>query len=350
MLAVPDAEYKRAPPRCGMAAGSFGVHWSVAAPSGRYVAPGEWGPGRPSFYCVEESSAPEKTVLYVPESDAEKMLDEHPYCAGAKLVALGGSSRGRSAQVARLVTIRPPAAAVISARKRGSERFVSERIELTEAGVSDFNRGVRLNLILRSIGFYCKGVNTFVCGPKDVDIFASADASSARTGSVAAGTTVLALEQTHVANRGVWIRLDRGWACSTTPAPVVATLLKPAGCVRQCGGVCACASSCTNQVKARHGCNFRILFESTLLLAHFRRRRVVILGRHTASSSTWAPIPIELRPMSKVVKQKIKQEVARNSTAKTTQLLLNAEARKHQPATSINSRGACLDRSAVPSL
>ena len=146
MLAVPDAEYQRAPPRYGMAAGSFGVHWSVAAPSGRYVAPGEWGPGRPSFYCVEESSAPEKTVLYVPESDAEKVLDEHPHCAGAKLVALGGSSRGKSAHIARLATIRPPATAVISARKRGSERFVSERIELTEAGVSDFDRGVHARL------------------------------------------------------------------------------------------------------------------------------------------------------------------------------------------------------------
>ena len=317
---------------------------------GQVVKVGAWGAGRPSFPCSVENVAlpgPDgrggKVSFLVREEFADRFRREHPDCRGARLLAIG-NSRVHSKEAARLVTAQPPRGAIVSsARKRGSERFENEQVQLTDDGREQLVARTRLKLIVWALDFRCGGIDTYVnTSDAPITLYASPSQSAKRSGTVAPDSTVLALETKTLSSSGTsetWIRLRRGW--------VVADTLSAAGCQRQCGGFCACATTCTQQVKARHGCDLRLLFDRTLPLVDRGLVRATVSGKHRYDGSTWAPLPLEERPMTVAVKQEVLAATARKQTAKMTQLALNLAA-EQKWGVSFDPRGACLDRAEVP--
>ena len=136
---------------------------------GQVVKVGAWGPGRPSFPCYVENVAlpgPDgrggKVSFLVREEFADRFRREHPDCRGARLLAIG-NSRVHSKEVARLVTAQPPRGAIVSsARKRGSERFENEQVQLTDDGREQLAARTRLRLIVWALDFRCGGIDTYV--------------------------------------------------------------------------------------------------------------------------------------------------------------------------------------------
>mgnify|MGYP004417011765 CR=1 FL=1 len=108
-----------------------------------------------------------------------------------------------------------------------------------------------------------------------------------------------------------------------------------------------CAATCTQQVKARHGCDLRLLFDRTLPLVDRGLVRATVSGKHRYDGSAWAPLPLEERAMTVAVKQEVLAATARKQTAKMTQLALNLAAEQKR-GVSFDPRGACLDRAEVP--
>jgi len=284
-----------------------------------------------------------KASFLVREEFVGRFRHEHPDCRGARLLAIG-SRRVQSKEAARLVTVQPPSGAIVNgARKRGSERFENEQVRLTDAGQQQLSDCTRLNLIVWALDFRCGGIDTYVNqSDSPIKLFASASQSAKQVGAVAPDSTVLALETKTISTSGTsetWIRVRGGWA--------VANALSATGCQRQCGGFCACTTTCTRQVKARHGCDVRLQFDRTLPLVDHGLVRVTLIGQHRYDGAMWAPLPLEERAMTVAVKQHVLAATARKETAKMTQLALNLTA-EQKPGVSFDSRGACLDRAEVP--
>jgi hypothetical protein len=121
-------------------------------------------------------------------------------------------------------------------------------------------------------------------------------------------------------------------------------VLRPAGCQRQCGGICACVAACKMEIKSRHGCDVQLRFERTLDLVYHRLVRVVIMGRHSALP--WSPLPYEFRPISPQTKQAILRGVIHKATAQKMRDQLDVAARGAGAA--VDDRNSVLDQGLVP--
>ena len=281
----------------------------------------------------------------VREDDAARFRQEHPSCVGADLKARYSSVEKATAE-AKLAVFKPPLGVITHVRKRGAERFANERGRLTEAGARCLERGVRKNLIVWKLGFYCAGLNTYQC-VSDVPavIHRAPEATAARLGTIEKGQIVLALARKVIADGSVWTQLDSGWACAAKADGTIS--LRAAGCERQCGGVCQCTAACSNQTKGRHGCTVQIKMERTLQHVQNGLVRIIVSGAHASDLSRWAPLPLEHRAVSPQTRQVILHKMmTEKSTARKVQLHLNVTARTGGAA--IDGRGAVTDRSSVP--
>jgi hypothetical protein len=292
----------------------------VLAP-GTYVPAGAWGAGLPSFSCYVETVSDEKAVFLVRENDADRFRHEHPDCVGARLLSMG-DVRVQSEHAARLVTTQPPPGAIVnSARKRGAQRFDNERCLLTEDGRRELQAGVRRKLIVWSLDYRCGGVETYLnSGDSPTQLYIEANSSSTRTGAIKPGSTVLALATKVVTVSGVsltWIRTDRGWAnvhqTGGNPA-VTRSILCAVGCRRQCGGICGCAPTCTQQVKSRHNCDYRLMLDRTMSLVDRGLIRITSRSQHRPDRAVWRGLPLDKRAMTVAVKQEILKSTARKET------------------------------------
>ena len=246
---------------------------------------------------------------------------------------------------AKLAAFQPPLGVITHVRKRGAERFPNERGRLTEAGARCLERGVRKNLIVWKLGFRCAGLNTYQCVNGVLAVIHRApEVTTVSMGTVEQGQIVLALARKVATDGSVWIQLESGWARAVNVDGAIG--LRAAGCQRQCGGVCQCTMACTNQIKARHGCNVQIKMERTLEHVQDGLVRVTVSGAHVTDISQWAALPLEHRAVSPHTRQVILQKMTEKSTARKVQLHLNVTARTEGAA--VNGRGAVTDRSSVP--
>ena len=246
---------------------------------------------------------------------------------------------------AKLAAFQPPLGVITHVRKRGAERFPNERGRLTEAGARCLERGVRKNLIVWKLGFRCAGLNTYQCVNGVLAVIHRApEVTAVSMGTVEQGQIVLALARKVATDGSVWIQLESGWARAVNVDGAIG--LRAAGCQRQCGGVCQCTMACTNQIKARHGCNVQIKMERTLEHVQDGLVRVTVSGAHVTDISQWAALPLEHRAVSPHTRQVILQKMTEKSMARKVQLHLNVTARTQGAA--VNGRGAVTDRSSVP--
>ena len=316
-----------------------------AGPGGQPLRAGRWGPGRPSFWCVGvETQRATVAVFLVREEDAARFRQEHPSCVGADLKFTHSGVEKATAD-AKLAAFQPPLGVITHVRKRGAERFPNERGRLTEAGARCLERGVRKNLIVWKLGFRCAGLNTYQCVNGVLAVIHRApEVTTVSMGTVEQGQIVLALARKVATDGSVWIQLESGWARAVNVDGAIG--LRAAGCQRQCGGVCQCTMACTNQIKARHGCNVQIKMERTLKHVQDGLVRVTVSGAHVTDISQWAALPLEHRAVSPHTRQVILQKMTEKSTARKVQLHLNVTARTEGAA--VNGRGAMTDRSSVP--
>ena len=316
-----------------------------AGPGGQPLRAGRWGPGRPSFWCVGvETQRATVAVFLVREEDAARFRQEHPSCVGADLKFTHSGVEKATAD-AKLAAFQPPLGVITHVRKRGAERFPNERGRLTEAGARCLERGVRKNLIVWKLGFRCAGLNTYQCVNGVLAVIHRApEVTTVSMGTVEQGQIVLALARKVATDGSVWIQLESGWARAVNVDGAIG--LRAAGCQRQCGGVCQCTMACTNQIKARHGCNVQIKMERTLEHVQDGLVRVTVSGAHVTDISQWAALPLEHRAVSPHTRQVILQKMTEKSTARKVQLHLNVTARTQGAA--VNGRGAVTDRSSVP--
>jgi hypothetical protein len=316
-----------------------------AGPGGQPLRAGRWGPGRPSFWCVGvETQRATVSVFLVREEDAARFRQEHPSCVGADLKFTHSGVEKATAD-AKLAAFQPPLGVITHVRKRGAERFPNERGRLTEAGAHCLERGVRKNLIVWKLGFRCAGLNTYQCVNGVLAVIHRApEVTTVSMGTVEQGQIVLALARKVATDGSVWIQLESGWARAVNVDGAIG--LRAAGCQRQCGGVCQCTMACTNQIKARHGCNVQIKMERTLKHVQDGLVRVTVSGAHVTDISQWAALPLEHRAVSPHTRQVILQKMTEKSTARKVQLHLNVTARTEGAA--VNGRGAVTDRSSVP--
>ena len=226
-----------------------------------------------------------RQCFLVEQQHAARFRSEHPDCTGAALIS-HSNPVDKGVVAAKLVTCsKPPGAISSSSWKRGAARFENEVVELTAAGSDNLERGTRKNLIVWRLAWRCGGIDTYVCTTSTAVLRTPPEAAAARaTGSVSSsaeaaaaptsteiaridvGATVLAAK-TKIVDGITWIRVGQGWARTTeTSGTEEISYLRPSGCLRQCGGVCACAQTCTKQIKSRHGCNVQIKMERTLQL------------------------------------------------------------------------------------
>ena len=316
-----------------------------AGPGGQPLRAGRWGPGRPSFWCVGvETQRATVAVFLVREEDAARFRQEHPSCVGADLKFTHSGVEKATAD-AKLAAFQPPLGVITHVRKRGAERFPNERGRLTEAGARCLERGVRKNLIVWKLGFRCAGLNTYQCVNGVLAVIHRApEVTTVSMGTVEQGQIVLALARKVATDGSVWIQLESGWARAVNVDGAIG--LRAAGCQRQCGGVCQCTMACTNQIKARHGCNVQIKMERTLEHVQDGLVRVTVSGAHVTDISQWAALPLEHRAVSPHTRQVILQKMTEKSTARKVQLHLNVTARTQGAA--VNGRGAVTDQSSVP--
>jgi hypothetical protein len=209
-------------------------------------------------------------VFLVREEDAARFREEHPSCVGADLKFTHSGVEKATAD-AKLAAFQPPLGVITHVRKLGAQRFPNERGQLTKAGAHCLERGVRKNLIVWKLGFRCAGLNTYQCVNGALAVIHRApEATTVSMGTVEQGQIVLALARKVATDGSVWIQLESGWARAVNVDGAIG--LQAVGCQRQCGGVCQCTTACTNQIKARHGCNVQIKMERTLEHVHGRAR------------------------------------------------------------------------------
>jgi hypothetical protein len=316
------------------------------------LPPNSWGAGLPSFWCAALPEVPavpgkpRQRQYLVREEHGALFDEEFPDFAGGNMLALPGGAIEKATLERNLVTCEPPAGAVVNTQARRPERFDNERVRLTEAGVSDLERGVRKNLIVWGRRSRCGGINTYVCVSKTA-ICASPDAAAVSVGrSLEEGDTVVAADIKLVAGR-LWIRVGPGWACCVD---IVTGVVKAraAGCKRQCGGVGQCAATCSKQVKARHECDLWCKKERPLELVPHGLVRITVNGEHTPVHAEWAPMPLQNRKISVGTRQAILKLQAQKVTAKQMQKQLNHAARGTGTATDERYGLAVTDRSVVP--
>ena len=148
------------------------------------------------------------TVLYkflVWEEHAAQFGVEFSECAGANILSVGQTST-KATHDLKLVTVQLPAGYVSNTQATRPQRFVNERVQLTEAGQSDLARGKRKNQIVWGFRYRCGGIDTYVC-VSDTALSASAAPAARCVGrTLTAGTTVVAQETKHV-NGTRWIRI-----------------------------------------------------------------------------------------------------------------------------------------------
>jgi len=302
-----------------------------------------WGAGLPSFWCAELAASTNQRQYLVREEHAAQFSEEFPDCAGGNILSLGRTVE-KATLDAKLVTYEPPAGAIRNTQARRPQRFVNERVRLTDAGTADLGRSVRQNLIVWGFRYRCGGIDTYVC-VSSTAISASPDSAAALVGrSIPSGVTVVA-EETKTVGGKRWIKVGPGWACCVD-TQTAAVKLRAAGCKRQCGGVCVCAATCTQQVKKRHECDFSIKFERTLSLVQQGLVRITVIGSHTPDRAAWAPMPLEGRRISVAARQEILKQQAQKKTAKQAMQQLNLDAR--QAGSPTDGRGAVVDTSVVP--
>ena len=302
-----------------------------------------WGAGLPSFWCAELAASTNQRQYLVREEHAAQFTEEFPDYAGGNILSLGRTVE-KATLDAKLVTYEPPAGAIRNTQAKRPQRFVNERVRLTDAGTKELGRGVRQNLIVWGFRYRCGGIDTYVC-VSSTAISASPDSAASLVGrSIPSGVTVVA-EDTKTVGGKRWIKVGPGWACCVD-TQTAAIKLRAAGCKRQCGGVCVCAASCTKQVKKRHECDFSIKFERTLALVQQGLVRITVIGSHTPDRAAWAPMPLEGRRISVAARQEILKHHAQKKTAKQAMQQLNLDAR--QAGSPTDGRGAVVDTSAVP--
>jgi hypothetical protein len=226
------------------------------------LARDSWGAGLPSFWCSELPTSTASSRQYlVREDSAAHFNTQFPDYVGGNIQSVGRTVE-KATLDAQLVTCEPPTGAIRNSQARRPQRFVNERLRLTEAGESELARGCRRNLIVWGFRYRCAGSDTYICESVTA-ISVSPDGGAPVIPRVLqAGATVVA-EETKTVGGKRWIRVGPGWACYVDTQSG-AVKLRAAGCKRQCGGLCVCAAGCTGQVKKRHGCDLVIKYERTL--------------------------------------------------------------------------------------
>lgn len=227
-----------------------GLHHAVVNMLSADIPCGQWGAGFPSFSCCRERLTEAvqgvgRSSFLVHEENAGRVRDEHPTCAGVRMLAAGGK-RASSSLATKLIEVHPPAGAIRSTLwERGNQRFENERCTLTTAGMSNYTAGTRTNLLVWSLDFRCGGVNTYVCeGSTSANVHRSSDPSSPHLGTIKPGEIILGDVKQCAADGSVWIQTTwaggKAWVCGVTA--VGSVVMRPAGCQRQCGGICACVA------------------------------------------------------------------------------------------------------------
>ena len=208
------------------------------------------------------------TVLYkflVWEEHAAQFGVEFSECAGANILSVGQTST-KATHDLKLVTVQLPAGYVSNTQAARPQRFVNERVQLTEAGQSDLawqtqeSNRVGLSLPMWRDRHLClrqrhsaERLRCAHCSVRRQNTYSRHDRRCP-------GDEARERHEMDT-NRAC----PHGWAC-TSDTVTGAVKLRAAGCQRQCGGVCACPAACVNQVKKRHGCDLRINYERTLSL------------------------------------------------------------------------------------
>ena len=127
------------------------------------VRRGEWGPGKPSFWCMPDGSASGGHIRFlVQQENAGRIREEHPWCAGTAMSSIGGGIAKPTA-AAELAHFQPPPGVTVQVRKSGHhQRFEDERGELSPAGHERLLRGFATGLD----GGDCRGLtlSTASCG------------------------------------------------------------------------------------------------------------------------------------------------------------------------------------------
>jgi hypothetical protein len=302
----------------GSPGGAGGVRW------------GEWGPGKPSFWCMPDGSASGGHIQFlVQQENAGRIREEHPWCAGTAMSSMGGGGIAKPTAAAELAHFQPPPGVTVQVRKSGGrKRFEDERGELSPAGHERLLRGFE-SLIVWRLAFRCVGIDTYVCVQHLKASYHSAPGSEKMLGFVPEHATVVALARKVTPDQSTWIQIDRGWLCvvRVTSAGLRDVIFRAAGCEQQCGGTCACSADCQMQGKKWHGCDFVVKLERTLGTVRDGLVRVTLSGRHATNSSAWAALPFEHRRPSPSIKRSIVKLMGVKSTARQAQLQLNLAAK-----------------------
>ena len=189
-----------------------GLHHAVVDMLSADIPCGQWGAGFPSFSCCRERLTEAvqgvgRSSFLVHEENAGRVRDEHPTCAGVRMLAAGGK-RASSSLATKLIEVHPPAGAIRSTLwERGNQRFENERCTLTTAGMSNYTAGTRTNLLVWSLDFRCGGVNTYVCeGSTSANVHRSSDPSSPHLGTIKPGEIILGDVKQCAADGSVWIQ------------------------------------------------------------------------------------------------------------------------------------------------
>ena len=125
--------------RAAMAAAAASAIIAHRPASRQCILAGSWNDGLPSFWCAE---LPERTErgghrqFLVWEEHAAQFGVEFSECAGANILSVGQTST-KATHDLKLVTVQLPAGYVSNTQATRPQRFVNERVQLTEAGQSD---------------------------------------------------------------------------------------------------------------------------------------------------------------------------------------------------------------------
>ena len=160
------------------------------------IMAGTWGAGLPSFWCAElpQATRPlDVRQFLVREEHAAQFATQFSGCTGANILSAGPTTT-KATREAKLVVVEPPPGYVRNTQATRPQRFVNERVRLTQAGASDLARGARKNQIVWGFRYRCDGIDTYVC-VCETTLRASADEATQSIGrAITAGTTVVARE------------------------------------------------------------------------------------------------------------------------------------------------------------
>ena len=151
--------------RAAMAAAAASAIIAHRPASRQCILAGSWNDGLPSFWCAELPERIERgghRQFLVWEEHAAQFGVEFSECAGANILSVGQTST-KATHDLKLVTVQLPAGYVSNTQAARPQRFVNERVQLTEAGQSDLARGKRKNQIVWGFRYRCGGIDTYVC-------------------------------------------------------------------------------------------------------------------------------------------------------------------------------------------